>query len=264
MTQMVKYGTYTVEDAESDEKELASAKKFWKPEEGTNTVRLLPPKIGQKMFMKVWQHFVELPGKKFSVNCPRMMLNKSCPICSKADELKATGLAADRDAAYSLFARQRIFANVIDRDAEDKGPQTWGFGKKIYEQLINLRKNPKIGGDFANPEKGYDLIVERKGKTKNDTEYAVHCAREANALGDFQWIEDQADLTNLAAVKSAADIEADLTEDEGETAKSSAPGGRQARTSAAPATKVTKTAKRSAEDDVMDAEFTETDDDMKF
>jgi hypothetical protein len=60
--------------------------------------------------------------------------------------------------AKKLSARQRFFAPVLVRGEEDQGVRVWGFGKQVYETLLNLVLNPEYG-DVTDPETGTDLTI---------------------------------------------------------------------------------------------------------
>ena len=60
--------------------------------------------------------------------------------------------------AKSLMARQRFFSPVIVRGQEDQGVKIWGYGKTVYEQLLNLVLNPEYG-DITDPQEGTDLLL---------------------------------------------------------------------------------------------------------
>jgi hypothetical protein len=60
--------------------------------------------------------------------------------------------------AKSLMARQRFFSPVLVRGEEDKGVRIWGYGKQVYEQLLNLVLNPEYG-DITDTDTGTDLVL---------------------------------------------------------------------------------------------------------
>lgn len=280
MSNLTKYNPYTEEAASEEEQELAkSGGDFLKPGVGENVYRFLPP-IGEQRspFVLVHQHFVELPGmsKPVSFNCPRVMAHRACIVCQKIDKLKASGNKVDYDLAGQLFPSLRIYSNVIDRSRPEMGPQKLGYGKKIHEQLVKIRKS-KNGGDFTDPtDKGFDIIVERQGTGKNDTKYQVWADRENSSLGDMAWIDQQANLFmysrvpeddeiirmleqaggNLIAARSQAD---DVRGGpRGRSAPQQPPQRAQATPPAQQAAPPPK--RRTAEDDAIMAEFEEVDD----
>ena len=56
------------------------------------------------------------------------------------------------------MARQRFFSPVLVRGEEDQGVRLWGYGKTVYEQLLNLVLNPEYG-DITDVESGTDLSL---------------------------------------------------------------------------------------------------------
>ena len=56
------------------------------------------------------------------------------------------------------MAKQRFFAPVLVRGEEEKGVRIWGFGKRAYEQLLQLVLNPEYG-DITDVETGTDLVI---------------------------------------------------------------------------------------------------------
>jgi len=218
MSNLVKWGGYDEETAEAEKKDLdKSNAAFMKLKVGRNVVRFLPPILGQgygekknSPFRVVWTHYIRMPGKKdpISFACPNREAREMCPACMYAEQKKATGNQADSDAAYELFPKRRVYAVVINREEPEKGPQVLGFGKVVHEALVKIRKDADAGGDFTNPETGFDIIIERQGTGVKDTEYTVMPARKQSKLGNNDWIEVQPDLNGFGKVKSADEITA--------------------------------------------------------
>jgi hypothetical protein len=210
MSNIVKYGSYTIDDAELDEQEskkVGGGGQFLKMQPGRNIVRFLPPKPGQKLFLAYFQHFVKLAGMQNAASfaCPAKLASKPCPVCQEAHRLESTGNAADAAVARTLFPRRRVLANVIDRKNPDAGPQILAFGKVVHDALIAIRKNEDAGGDFTHPEEGFDISIEKSGAGLK-TEYAVQASRKTTPLGDLAWIDQQPDLAKYATVKSPEEI----------------------------------------------------------
>ena len=113
--------------------------------------------------------------------------------------MQRTGNRTDRDAAYDLFPKLRVFANVLNRATPDTGPVILAFGKTIYDALMALRLDEDSGGDFTHPDTGFDITIERKGTGKMDTEYTVRPARRSTALTDMSLIELQGEHAHFAA-----------------------------------------------------------------
>ena len=60
--------------------------------------------------------------------------------------------------AKKLLPRQRFFSPVVVRGEEKEGIKIWGYGKLVYQDLINLVLNPDYG-DITDPEAGTDLTI---------------------------------------------------------------------------------------------------------
>lgn len=205
MSDMVKYGSWSVESAtkafkDLDKKDTQQAL-FYKLDVGQNVVRFLPPTPEMSSpFLISHQHYLRVPGADRPVvfACPMKLAGRYCPACAYAQKLQSSGNQADRKQAWEFMPRMRVFANVIDREDEASGPKVLGFGKMIYESLIKLRMDEYTGGDYTHPETGFDIVIERTGMGKNDTSYAVRAARNSSPLGDMRWIETQHDLNRFA------------------------------------------------------------------
>ena len=218
-TNLASYGTYTVDEAAKEEKEIAesaSVGSFLKMEPGRNVVRFLPPKPGvARIFTVVWEHFVKHPGmtKAVRFTCPQVMERKPCPACAEADRLKRTRNPVDAEAADDLYPRRRVYASVISRKEPEKGPQILAFGMTIHKALVTIR-NDEDGGDFSHPVEGFDIAIDKSGDKLN-TRYIVMPSRKTIPLHPDmrqaqQWIDDQPDLSLLARILEESDIKEKL------------------------------------------------------
>jgi hypothetical protein len=224
-TNLVKYGSYELDDAEHDKAELAGGgNKHAKIKVGENVFRFLPPLPGKKVFKITSRHAVTPPGgDTVYFDCPRRVANRPCPICEKANQLANSGNPLDAERAKGLWPSRRVYANVIDRSDEDAGPKVLPLTKTSHEELIALREDPDCGGDFTNPVTGYDIKITREGTGKKDTRYKVR-PRKVSPLGtDAQinaWIEAQHNLDAEITIMTPEEIKAKLSgEDDAPAAK---------------------------------------------
>ena len=216
MSNIVKHGVWTIEKALEERKSMTTKDDFMKLEVGRNVVRFLPtasPEVnGGSPFFMVYQHFINVPGQDTPAifPCPWRMEKRSCPACNYANMLQRSGNPADARRARDFFPSQRIFANVIDRSNPEAGPRILGFGKTIYEELVNLRVDEDAGGDFTDPDTGFDIIITREGTGRMDTRYTVNASRSQGPIEDESWIYDQQDLERFTKVPSDDEIQAKL------------------------------------------------------
>ena len=222
--EIVQYGEYTEAEATAVA-ETGARNNFFKMEAGKSRIRVLPPLLGKVALKVVSQHFVDVPGatRPIVFACPRILSQgkQRCIVCEKAQKLERSGSPADRDRANDLFPRRRVFANIIDRSRPDDGPLVYEFGKTVHEALAGLRNDQDAGGDFTNPYKGFDVIIERKGTGRMDTKYTVRAARQSTVLSEDSeqmndWIKNQADLDTQARLLSDDDIRRRLSEAAGQ------------------------------------------------
>lgn len=214
---IVKYGSYDVEEAEAEARSLESGA-FMKLKVGRTIVRFLPPPLGRKSpFVIAHQHWFSHGGKDVKFNCPRHMAKRFCPVCQQVDALFRGG-ADQRERAFDLKAARRTYSVVIDRGDPETGPQILAFGKKIHEKLTLIRKRANdeafgtLGGDFSNPtDSGFDIAIDRTGTGKNDTEYDVVTSKNRRTLSDSadqinEWLGAMPDLGNFEVVPSDDEI----------------------------------------------------------
>ena len=168
------WGNYNEDEQKKDQKVAAEASgnNFWKPKEGRNRIRVLPPKPGaSSIYRVVWQHFPKnAKDESKSFNCPRKTdkQNLPCPCCDAEQQLASTGSQVDKTASRNFKAKIRVYANIIDLDNEDDGVQVFGFGTSIHNDLIGIGEERS----FWDPNRGCEIIVKRKGSGVN-TEYTV-------------------------------------------------------------------------------------------
>lgn len=137
---------------------------FYEWKTGQNNLRLLPPWSAKGLiFKKVLKHF-EIPPEKQIFTCQHTWPDKFdlCLSCEALDKVQAQFPEAD-------LGRQRstpnYYANVIDRDDEEKGVQLCRFSSSVYNWIMLQLDNPKIG-DITDYEKGYDLVIDKTEKRR--------------------------------------------------------------------------------------------------
>ena len=131
----------------------------WRPQEGDQTIRILPTSDGDpfKEF-----HFHYNVGKNPGILCPKKNYGEHCPICDFASKLWREGVNGNDDRAKNeakkLFARKRYYSPVIIRGSETDGIKIWAYGKTAYETLLGYVLDADYG-DITDPETGTDLVL---------------------------------------------------------------------------------------------------------
>jgi hypothetical protein len=160
-------------------------KPLWRPnDKAEDNIRMIPYPHGDDPFVELYFHFRIGEGENSNFLCPRMTAGQKCPACSFANELIKSDSEQDKKLAKDLFAKQRIYAVVVDRADETKTPKLWGFGKTVYQTLLAAFEDEDLVG-FLDLYKGLDLkvrYIKAAGKTYPDT--SVKFARKESALAE--------------------------------------------------------------------------------
>lgn len=195
-TNLVEFGSYSVEDAKRERAELeaeGTKGEFRTLKPGKHRLRIVPPKPGEPVFTVIHNHYLKFTGndgkeKTIVVTCPRMATKgkRKCPICEKADELRSNGNPMDRDAGYDMMAKRKVFMQVVDRKAPEKGVQIQPITKTVHEKLIEYGEDEDDPCDFSHPIEGYDIIISRKGSGRDDTKYSCKIVTKPSPLAGSQ------------------------------------------------------------------------------
>ena len=128
---------------------------FWRPEDGEQTIRILPTPDGDP-FKQYWFHYNL--GKNAGFLSPKKNFGEDDPLDSFIRQLYKDGSDDSVKMAKDLSARQRFFSTVLVRGEEGEGVRLWGYGKMAYKELLNLVLNPEYG-DITDVTEGTDLVI---------------------------------------------------------------------------------------------------------
>jgi hypothetical protein len=182
---------------------------FWKPQEGEQTIRIVPDADGDP-FKEFWFHYGVADEVGFL--CPKKNHGDSCSVCNFTSELYSTKDEEDRKVANQLRAKQRFFSPVVVRSEEAEGVRLWGYSKTVYESLLNYVLNPDYG-DITDPESGTDLVVSygKKAGQMFPTTDVLPRRRPSPLSNDTSkardWMETKLPYDTLFASKSPEEVE---------------------------------------------------------
>ena len=187
---------------------------FWRPQDGEQTIRIVPTADGDP-FKDFWFHYNV--GNNPGFLSPKKNFGEEDPLNDFVRKLFNEGTEESIKMAKSLMARQRFFSPVLVRGEEEKGVRIWGYGKMVYEQLLNLVLNPEYG-DITDSETGTDLVI-RYGKPAGasfpQTEItprrrpSLLCEDEAQCA---EWLDTIPDLDSLFERKTPEEVATILDE----------------------------------------------------
>ena len=130
---------------------------FWKPEDGTQVVRLVCPDGGDP-FQECYFHYGLGAEGKTRLLSPRTF-GETDPISEFGTKLWNSGNESDKQMAKRFWPKMRVFAPVLVRGEEEKGVRWWGFSRTTYENLLNVVLDPEYG-DVTDPTQGTDIRIE--------------------------------------------------------------------------------------------------------
>lgn len=146
-------------------------KKTWSPEKDkAKTIRFIKDPSQEDVFHEL--HFHYNMGKSGSILCPRMNSGQPCPICEFAFNLRKSGDPGDVAVFKTLMPKQRFYGVVVDREDPKLQPKWWGFGKEIYQQLLEGLLSEDYG-NFMDPKAGKDAVVTVVSKSSGKNEYSA-------------------------------------------------------------------------------------------
>lgn len=191
------------------------ARKFWKPKEGKNVIRILPPWSDAETFYKEVPYHWNVTSDKKGFTC-RSVIGKKCYICEVIQELSESSSPADQKRAQDLMATTRMLYNIVDMDNQSAGIQLYASGEKILQELLSHYVDTEWG-NFTHYRKGYDVIIHREG-TGLSTKYTLRLKRNPSPIADKRWLKELVDLDTVFPIPTYKEQKAaylgDLEEEE--------------------------------------------------
>lgn len=128
---------------------------IWKPETGKNQIRIVPYQFNKENpFIEGYFHYNL--GRKTYLS--PQTYGESDPIVEFSEQLKSTGVKEDWQLGRKLEPKMRIYVPVLVRGKENEGVKLWGFGKTVYQELLNYIVDPDYG-DITDLKNGRDVVV---------------------------------------------------------------------------------------------------------
>ena len=175
---------------------------FWKPEPGTQVVRVVPYKHNKdNPFIELYFHY-NLGNNKTYLS--PLSFGRPDPVAEFADKLKSTGNKDEWIQGKRLEPKMRTFAPVVVRGKESEGVKFWGFGKTVYQELLGVIADPDYG-DITDATNGRDIGIERQTPAEAGNQYGKTTVRvkpnQTAITDDAETLkgifENQSELTEL-------------------------------------------------------------------
>jgi hypothetical protein len=158
---------------------------FWSPDDGDNTVRVLPG-LGKKddplveddfpWMLETRTHFRIVDG---STAC----LGDDCPACKLTKKLYK-GDAAQQEIAGSIGARDRFISQLWLPDESEETVVVYEGPGIVLEKILSIMADPDYG-DITNPKTGTDIKISKQNKSTkkgNFPQYDVQAKRNSTEV----------------------------------------------------------------------------------
>lgn len=142
-------------------------KMIWKPTPGKQVIRIVTnAKQPDNPFVELKFHY-NLNGKTY---LSPDTFNRPDPIVEFSNKMKTTGDKEEWKLGKKLEPKMRTYAPIIVRGEEELGVRYWGFGKKVYEQILSVMADSDYG-DITDLATGRDIVVEFKSAEEAGKDY---------------------------------------------------------------------------------------------
>jgi|TARA_R100000479_G_scaffold64241_1_gene30557 hypothetical protein len=134
----------------------SSVKDFtWKPEVGKTQIRIVPYQFNKENpFIEAYFHYNL--GRRTYLS--PQTYGEADPVVEFAEQLKSRGNKEDWQLGRRMEPKMRVYVPVIVRGREHEGVKFWGFGKTVYQELLNYIVDPDYG-DITDLRSGRDITV---------------------------------------------------------------------------------------------------------
>lgn len=182
----------STQGANDFDKILNDGVKMWKPNDGDNRIRILPPTWDDaKHFgLDIYVHYGVGPDRGTYL-CLQKMKGEADPIAEERAIIARDGDEKDKDYLKELEAKHRVLIYLIDRDNEKEGVQAWAMPSGLDKDIVKVSID-KTNGEVLpidHPEDGYDVTFEKNGAGMKTKYEGASIARRSSPLGKAAWLD---------------------------------------------------------------------------
>lgn len=169
--------------------------KMWKPNDGDNRIRILPPtwRDAKHFAFDVWVNYGIGPDRGSYISLSKMK-DEADPIAEELQRARDSAREGDKeDEKYikDLTPKRRELIYLVDRDNPKDGVQAWAMPWTLGRDIVRVSIDRETGEvlPIDDPENGYDVDFTKSGQ-KDRTEYGgVSIARRSSPLGRDEWLD---------------------------------------------------------------------------
>lgn len=179
---------------------IGSTQKFWKPQPGENSIRILPSnrKDGLPYFATTQHHGFFIDGRKRAFPCLGVF-KKPCPACKVIRYYENDGDPDIEKILEVLKPKRGYLFNVIDRSDPTQSVKMYQATPPVAREVVGYFVSEDYG-DITDVDKGFDIVVTKEGADKS-TRYKARARRKESAIGVEGWEDGLYDLEAEAYVE---------------------------------------------------------------
>lgn len=197
-----------------DDRAKADRKLPQRPKAGENIYRFLPKRKEAKhkhFYRVVYLHFLRHPDKDELLMvglCPQKTegYDEECNICTGASRVRKTGTGWQQLRDWGLYPQRNMFTGAVrldnkgqpidDDDDETTKPHIMSVPYDVESVIMPLlkQKSPRYLGDISHPMTGFNMVVTKSGKGRENTEYSGMPLAKSCPLANMEWLKELPDL----------------------------------------------------------------------
>ena len=180
---------------------------FLKVEEGTNAVRILPPKEDDSDFYAMTKlHRIPMAdGMVKNIHC-RQVHGEQCPICNLYYSLWKEP-TKDETLARQIKGRDRYYMNVVDRESGEV--KILSIGIILFKKIIAAMVDPDYG-DITDPEAGHDFkiikVMEGQWPKYDQSAPRPKSSPTGSAKEVAEWMDSLHDIQSLVKLEDYEEL----------------------------------------------------------
>lgn len=153
----------------------------WRPKEGENKVRVLPP---HSRYLTAWEtmediavsfnmHYFKIEGRQTEVSRCREELKQRCPACEMWRTYRKSDDPGMKELAGQIRPADTYLLNILDPNDLRAGVQYWTANYTCWDKILEIVANPDWG-NVLDPADGVDFTVNMIPGGKSRTGYNTY------------------------------------------------------------------------------------------
>lgn len=153
-------------DAVRQEKKERESGGLWKPDDGENVVRLLPPfsdfedRALDYVAIHIHQHYIRREGLPDVKTRCLQDNDEYCPACAASSKYWESDDPNYQEIARNIKPKERHLLNMVDMDEPELGVQVMDAHYFIYDEgILPLTANEDWGAKLFDPYNGNNIVI---------------------------------------------------------------------------------------------------------